>query len=90
MNIDLGDYVITSDALQFILNEKKVYGENSKHCGQSYLIPVGYYGKIPQLVDALMTRCALNLEQCGNLQALITGLQQCTSMVIDCLQGLKR
>lgn len=89
MNIDLGDYVITSDTLQFILNEKKVYGENSKHVGQSYLIPVGYYGKIPQLVDALMTRCALNLEQCSSLQALTTGLRHCTSTIVDRLQGLK-
>lgn len=42
MNIDLGNYIITSDSLNFILNEKKLYKEG-KHVGEEYLATVGYY-----------------------------------------------
>ncbi|WP_315861516.1 DUF5405 family protein [Yersinia ruckeri] len=56
MNIKIGDqYVITSDSMQFILNEVKV-GKTGKSEGQERLEPVAYYPTIEQLVTGLIKR----------------------------------
>ena len=41
------DYKITSDSLQYILQERKVVIEGDKK-GKEYWVNVGYYGKIYQ------------------------------------------
>ncbi|WP_145538532.1 DUF5405 family protein [Yersinia kristensenii] len=56
MNIKIGEkHVVTSDSLQFILNEVKV-SQKGKSEGQERLEPIGYYPTIAQLVEGLITR----------------------------------
>lgn len=56
MNIKIGyQYIITSDILQFILNEVKV-SQKGKSEGQERLEPIAYYPTISQLVEGLIKR----------------------------------
>ncbi|HEC1651003.1 TPA: DUF5405 family protein [Yersinia enterocolitica] len=56
MNIKIGyQYIITSDSLQFILNEVKV-SKKGKSEGQERLEPIAYYPTISQLVEGLIKR----------------------------------
>ncbi|HHX4814770.1 TPA: DUF5405 family protein [Yersinia enterocolitica] len=56
MHIKIGKkHVVTSDSLQFILNEVKV-SQKGKSEGQERLEPIGYYPTIAQLVEGLITR----------------------------------
>lgn len=79
LNIDLGTgYVITSDPMNFVLNEVKVY-KTGKNIGASYLVPVGFYPSIDSLVNALLTKHVLaserNLTGLKELQVLLLALQ---------------
>ena len=51
VHIVLDNYRIKSDDHQYILAEKKVYGEESKTPGESYWKDIGYYPNIPSLCD---------------------------------------
>ncbi|EOB5434598.1 TPA: DUF5405 family protein [Yersinia enterocolitica] len=56
MNIKIGEkHVVTSDSLQFILNEVKV-SQKGKSEGQVRLEPIAYYPTIAQLVEGLVKR----------------------------------
>ncbi|HDL6962859.1 TPA: DUF5405 family protein [Yersinia enterocolitica] len=56
MNIKIGEkHVVTSDSLQFILNEVKI-SQKGKNEGQERLEPIGYYPTISQLVEGLIKR----------------------------------
>jgi hypothetical protein len=53
INIELNDkYNITSDKLNFILQEKRI----SKKTNNVRLVDVGYYGEFQQLVNALIQK----------------------------------
>ncbi|OYD24712.1 DUF5405 family protein [Oceanimonas baumannii] len=86
INIQINEkYIITSDNLQFILNQVAVKGDNSNQAGETYLKAVGYYHSIDLLVKALMQR---ELRQSD-----ATTLQQCQQIIADtaaaCLQAFK-
>lgn len=53
MEIEIGKYVITSDPLCIILNEKKKVksGENE---GKEYISPVGYYHTVEDCMEGLL------------------------------------
>ena len=53
MNIDLGNYTITSDAQNFILNEKVVI-QKGKRVGETQLVTVGYYGSWEGLSNRML------------------------------------
>jgi Domain of unknown function (DUF5405) len=54
IHIEIGDrYVVTSDPLQFILQEKKTI-KTGKNVGNEWLDVVGYYPKLNQLISGLM------------------------------------
>ncbi|EPP1150774.1 DUF5405 family protein [Yersinia enterocolitica] len=56
MHIKIGEkHVVTSDSLQFILNEVKV-SQKGKSEGQERLEPIAYYPTIAQLVEGLIKR----------------------------------
>ncbi|CQJ58069.1 putative relication initiation protein [Yersinia intermedia] len=56
MHIKIGEkYVVTSDSLQFILNEVKV-SQKGKSEGQERLEPIAYFLTIEQLVEGLIKR----------------------------------
>ena len=54
MRIDLGNYVITADEFNIILNTKHVTKEG-KRIGTEYLKPVGYYTSFHSLFQKLLT-----------------------------------
>ncbi|MDU7482460.1 MAG: DUF5405 family protein [Hafnia alvei] len=53
------EFVITSDSLQYILNQKKVAQKGSK-VGEEWLDPIGYFPSLNQLVTELVNRHARN------------------------------
>lgn len=56
MNIKIGEkHVVTSDSLQFILNEVKI-SQKGKNEGLERLEPIAYYPNIAQLVEGLIKR----------------------------------
>lgn len=73
IRIEIGDrYVVTSDAFQFILQEKKT-AKTGRNAGNEWLDVVGYYPKLSQLVTGLMVHDALTCDaRClGELNAQI-------------------
>ena len=54
MRVDLGDYVITSDEFNIILNTRHVTKEG-KRVGTEYLKPIGYYSNFYTLFQKLLT-----------------------------------
>lgn len=48
------DYVMTSDAHNFILNEVSI-AQTGKKAGQQRLAPIGYYSRVSDLVDGLIS-----------------------------------
>ncbi|QGU12838.1 hypothetical protein GNG26_21885 [Leclercia sp. J807] len=54
-------YVITSDPLQFVLQEKKI-AKSGKNAGKEWLAIVGFYPTISKLVTALALHNILNGE----------------------------
>ena len=54
MRIDLGNYVITSDEFNIILNSKHGTKEG-KRVGTEYLKPLGYYNNFHTLFQRLLT-----------------------------------
>jgi len=46
---------LTTDAYNFILNEVQVV-QNGKNKGKEYLVAIGFYPDIPQLLDGLISK----------------------------------
>ncbi|AIU74868.1 hypothetical protein AT03_11725 [Hafnia alvei FB1] len=60
IHISIGkEFVITSDSLQFILNQKKIAQKGSK-AGEEWLDPIGYFPSLNQLVTELVNRHVRN------------------------------
>lgn len=68
MQIEIGEYVITSDTYNLILNEKKVAKEG-KSAGEERLQSIGFYSTISTLISALIQREVL-LSDVQSLQAM--------------------
>lgn len=49
------EFVITSDSLQYILNQKKIAQKGSK-AGEEWLDPIAYFPSLNQLVTELVNR----------------------------------
>jgi hypothetical protein len=71
MQIDIGNkYVITGDARQFVLNERKIKGEKAgENAGEDYLQPIGFYQSISGVVAALIG-LSVRLSDVQSLQAM--------------------
>lgn len=53
------EFVITSDSLQYILNQKKIAQKGSK-AGEEWLDPIAYFPSLNQLVTELVNRHVRN------------------------------
>ena len=49
----IGNYEITTDPYNWILSEVKVWGEESKNCGEERKIVLGYYNSLDALTRAI-------------------------------------
>lgn len=49
------NYYLDTDALNFILLEKRVY-EKGKHIGEEYYSAIGFYGTIVDLYNSLINK----------------------------------
>ena len=59
MNIQIENFKITTDPNNFIVNEVKLYGKDSKHHGLSYDKPIKYshtFGGALKIVRDLLTK----------------------------------
>lgn len=87
MQIDIGEkYVITGDARQYVLNERKVKGEKAgENAGEDYLQPVGFYQSIPGVVAALIG-LSVRLSDVQSLQAME---QHINRVALQCEKAFK-
>ena len=77
MRIQLTDnYIITSDSLNFILNESHI-AEDGKHKGKPVLVQVGFYPTVESLCEGLISR---KLRQ-STARTMKTLLQEHTELV---------
>lgn len=87
MNIDLGDYVITSDSQNFILNEKSIISKG-KNAGKSQLVEVGYYGSWKGLSDRLL-QTELLKSGATELSEIATLVQEFNDKITKLLSEVK-
>lgn len=80
MNIRVGKYVITSDNLQFILNEASERGEKSKNQGEEYLRPISYHPTLDTLLTSTYLR-EMRQNEATNIYELIAHVTHCTALV---------
>lgn len=60
IHISIGkEFVITSDSLQYILNQKKIAQKGAK-AGEEWLDPIAYFTSLNQLVTELVNRHVRN------------------------------
>lgn len=62
MNIPIGDFVITSDPNCFILNERKVKGEDSKNPGEEYIKPFAFYTDFSHILKGVLKHTLLRSD----------------------------
>lgn len=80
MNVKIDNYVITSDPLQYILNEQCKRSEKSKTPGETYLSPLGYYGSLHSLLVALYDK-KLRASSATTVKALMADIKKATELV---------
>jgi hypothetical protein len=62
MRIPIGNFIVTSDPNYFILNDEKTYGDESKHKGEKYLVPIGYYTDFSHVLKAILKHTLLRSD----------------------------
>ena len=67
-----GDYYLSADSKNFILNVKKIRGEKSKTPGKVVYKEIGFYGKLLHLLDGLAKHMALDLLTSDELTTINT------------------
>jgi hypothetical protein len=79
MEIEIGKYVITSDPLCIVLNEKKKVksGENK---GKEYISPVGYYHTVENCMDALI-ELKIRESQATSLKELVDEVRKISKFI---------
>lgn len=77
-------YVMTSDTYNFILNEVSVV-KTGKTAGQTRLTPIGYYSRVSDLVDGLIS---LKMRQ-STKRTLESFIKEHQSLVDEIRQLLK-
>ena len=78
-------FAITTDASNFIVNEKKVYGKDSAHLGEEYLKPVGYYGTLELALQGMVKKGQLldNQNPTDILAALAAQKEEIHNVVVE-------
>lgn len=89
MNIRLGKYVITSDSLQFILNEANERGEKSKKQGEEYLRPISYHPTLDTLITGVFER-EVRLNNAESIDDLKNHITTCTLLVEKLVEKFKK
>ncbi len=80
LKIDLGQYVVTADKHNFILNKKGVAGKDAKEPGKATLTAIGFYGCMSHLCTELV-RLELRESDARALSHLIMVLRECEEII---------
>jgi hypothetical protein len=80
MRIKIDKYVITSDPLQYILNESCERGVKSKTPGEGYLSPIGYYTSLYALLTALHAK-DIRASKATTIKGLKADIKKATDLV---------
>lgn len=80
LSVDIGDYKITANAYNFILNEKHVHGPESKTPGEEKLRAIGFYGSLKHLCTEAV-RLKLRESDAKSVLELITALSACYELI---------
>jgi Domain of unknown function (DUF5405) len=85
LQIEIGEkYLVTSDEYNLVLREKKVSKE-----GKEYIVSLGYYGKLENLVSALFLR-EIKESEVSSLKELIAYLESAEKRLsIDIKKNVK-
>jgi len=54
MKIPIGNYLITSDEMNIVLNKRKIRGKESKNPGEEYYSSIGYFSTMESCLEALI------------------------------------
>lgn len=87
LNITLTeDFLITSDSYNFILNEVRICGTESKNPGERYNRIIGYY---PTLIDLLKAFLQINIRESNStsLKEVIEEIRKVEKIIEDNLGG---
>lgn len=80
MRLEIGNYVITSDERQFILNEKMIKGEGVKtkeeNVGKEYLKPLGYYTNFNDMLKFIPQKALMQSEDTTDLVRLLNQTEE--------------
>ncbi len=93
MNIRVGKYAITSDPLNYILNEVRVRTKDGKggRKGDEYLVPIGYYSftRIDQLLKSMAKR-EIRGSQAENIDVLLEDIKGVLDLINEAILKFKK
>ena len=87
LNIRLGKYHITSDSLQYILNEVCQRGERASEPGTEYLSPIGYYTDLKHLITKIFNS-EVGTTYAGSLRELTRSIQKANQYISKCAETI--
>lgn len=74
MNIKIGKYRLSSDSMNFIISEIKVFGEDSKKTGEEYDSEYTYYASLEQAFNGLFDK-RLRESDANTLEELVNDVK---------------
>ena len=92
MNIRVGKYAITSDPLNYILNEVRVRSKDGKggSMGDEYLVPIGYYSftRIDQLLKSVAEK-EVRKSQAEDIDTLLEDIKGALDLIDEAILKFK-
>jgi len=88
LNIRLGKYHITSDSMQYILNEVCQRGEKASEPGSEYLSPIGYYTDLQHLITKIFNS-EVGTTYAGSLRELTRSIQKANQYISRCADTIR-
>ena len=86
MNINIGDYTITSDTYNLILNSRiRNSDPKSKRYGEVYLRPIGYFPNLKMALNELVSRSVRDSDA-TSVQQLFAELERIENAIQNALR----
>jgi len=80
MRIVIGDFIITSDANQFVINRPHNPGDKSKQAGQTVDVALGYFSTLESCLKGLPRHICLRSEA-TSLKEILTELKKYRELI---------
>lgn len=80
MKLEIGNYVITSDERQFIVNVKMTKGEGERvkteNVGKDYLKPIGYFTEFNSALKSIPQKALMQSDDVTDLKELLRQIDE--------------